>query len=55
MYAVMVGETMVRVVDKDDAQKLINMLFELDCTERISSKLVSVIEETKEENQNVRD
>lgn len=54
MYAVMVGDTMVRVVAKDDAQKLINMLFELDCTERISCKYVSVLEEKKEIKQNER-
>lgn len=41
MYAVMIGEDMVRVADKEDAKKLVNVLFDLNCSERISSKPLS--------------
>lgn len=38
MYTVTVGEQKVRVAGKDDAMILVNILFSLDCEERISAK-----------------
>lgn len=49
MYAVKVGEEQVRVMSKDDAMILVNILFRLDCDERISSKPVAINEHKKEE------
>ena len=51
MFAVMIGERMVRVVEKEDAQVLVNVLFELDCTERISSKLIPVLDSSEKCNE----
>jgi len=44
MYAVNIGDETIRVVEKADARKLVNILFELDCTDRISSKPISLIQ-----------
>lgn len=49
MYAVNVGEEMIRVAEKEDARKLVNILFELDCPERISSKPISLVNTKLEE------
>ena len=49
MYAVNVGEEMIRVAEKEDAKKLVNILFELDCQERISSKQISLANTKSEE------
>ena len=38
MYTVTVGEQKVRVAGKDDAMIMVNILFGLDCEERISVK-----------------
>lgn len=38
MFTVTVGEQAVRVADKEDAMILVNILFSLDCDERISCK-----------------
>ena len=52
MYVVTVGEEMIRVYSKEDAMKLVNILFSLDCDERISCKPLAMkeqgIEEAKE-------
>lgn len=49
MYGVKVGETLVRVVAKEDAMALVSILFELDCADRISSKpMLETVEEEKE-------
>lgn len=38
MYGVTIGETLIRVVAKEDAMALVGVLFDLDCTDRVSSK-----------------
>lgn len=48
MYAVSIGENMVRVAEKEDAMTLVNILFNLDCDERISSKQLTKKDETVE-------
>jgi len=48
MYAVKVGEEQVRVIDKEDAMILVNILFKLDCDERISSKPLFIEDARKE-------
>ena len=48
MYVVTVGEEMIRVSSKQDAMKLVNILFGLDCDERISSKPLTMNEAEKE-------
>ena len=48
MYAVSIGEEVVRVVDKEDAMTLVNILFTLDCDERISSKPLAMKEQEVE-------
>lgn len=49
MYTVTVGEQKVRVADKTDAMILVNILFSLDCDERISSKPLTMKEQETEE------
>lgn len=38
MYAVTIGRTVIRVVDKSDAKALTDKLYDIDCQERFSSK-----------------
>ena len=45
MYVVSIGEELVRTVDKEDAMKLVNILFNLDCDERISCKPLAMKEQ----------
>lgn len=49
MYAVKVGETPVRVVAKEDAKKLLDVLLDLNCGRRISYKLINEGEEQAED------
>ena len=49
MYAVKVGETPVRVVAKEDAKQLLNVLLDLDCGRRITYKLIKEGEEQTED------
>ena len=53
MYTVTVGEQKIRVASKEDAMALVNILFGLDCEERISAKPLTG-KESKEELQNGR-
>lgn len=46
MYTVTVGEQKVRVAGKDDAMILVNILFGLDCEERISAKPLTMKDNT---------
>lgn len=46
MYAVTVGEQIVRVANKEDAMVLVNILFSLDCEERISAKPLTMKDNT---------
>lgn len=48
MYAISIGEKKLRVVDKEDAKTLNEVLFDLDCSEKVSSKLIK--DDEKEEN-----
>ena len=50
MYAVTVGESAVRVADKEDAMILVNILFGLDCNERISCKPLTMKDKEGESN-----
>lgn len=49
MYAVKVGDTPVRVVAKEDAKKLLDVLLDLNCGRRISYKLINEGEEQAED------
>lgn len=49
MYGVKIGETLVRVVSKEDAIALVGVLFDLDCAERISSKPITDAEKENED------
>lgn len=46
MYTVTVGEQKVRVAGKDDAMIMVNILFGLDCEERISVKPLTMKDNT---------
>ena len=46
MYTVTVGEQKVRVARKDDAMIMVNILFGLDCEERISVKPLTMKDNT---------
>ena len=48
MYTVTIGEQKVRVADKTDAMVLVNVLFQLDCDERISAKPLTMKDNTEE-------
>ena len=48
VYVVTIGEELVRTVDKEDALKLVNILFRLDCDERISCKPLAMKEQEVE-------
>jgi hypothetical protein len=49
MFTVTVGESSVRVADKADAMTLVNILFGLDCDERISFKPLTMKDQEGEE------
>lgn len=48
MYTVTIGEQKVRVAGKEDAMVLVNVLFGLDCDERISAKPLTMKDNTDE-------
>lgn len=49
MYGVTIGETLIRVVAKEDAMALVGVLFDLDCTDRVSSKPMAEQNDKKED------
>lgn len=49
MYTVTVGEEKVRVADKTDAMVMVNILFRLDCDERISVKPLTMKDNSDKE------
>lgn len=48
MYIVKIGNSQVRVVDKEDAKILTDKLFDMECEERISAKLIVSEEDINE-------
>lgn len=53
MYMVKIGNSTVRVVDKDDAKILTGKLFDMGCEERVSTKMVINEDELKDGEENV--
>ena len=49
MYVVKIGNAQIRVVDKNDAKVLTEKLFDMECEERITAKLISDGEDVLEE------
>lgn len=49
MYGITIGETLIRVVGKEDARALVGILFDLNCPERVSSKPITNTEKENED------